>query len=191
MELIFVTNNKNKLSEIQNILKDKYKILSLSDIGFFDDIAETADTIAGNSLQKTQFIYDRYKKNCFGDDTGLMVDALNGAPGVYSARYSGKNATYESNVKKLLHEMEGKVNRKAHFSTVITLFLNDKMYQFEGRVDGTITTEIKGKMEFGYDPVFLPDGYNLTYAEMSAEQKNKISHRALALKKMKNFLQNT
>lgn len=189
MELIFVTNNKNKIAEIQHILNKKYKIFSLKDIGFDGEIAETQNTIAGNSLQKTKYIYDLYHKNCFGDDTGLMVEALNDAPGVYSARYAGENASYEDNVKKLLKEMEGQKNRKARFSTVITLFLNDKMYQFEGNVYGTITTEIRGKIDFGYDPVFLPDGYELTYAQMPPEQKNKISHRALALQKMIEFLE--
>ncbi len=190
MELIFVTNNKNKLAEIKYILGNDYKILSLKDIGFEGDIAETSDTIAGNSLQKTKFIYDKYGKNCFGDDTGLVVEALNGEPGVYSARYAGENATYEDNVNKLLKEMENIENRKAYFITVITLFLDGKMYQFEGRVDGTITTHKRGSENFGYDPIFLPDGFFKTYAEMSIDEKNKISHRSIAVQKMVDFLKN-
>ena len=190
MELIFVTNNKNKLAEIKRILGNDFKILSLKDIGFEGDIAETSDTIAGNSLQKTKFIYDKYGKNCFGDDTGLVVEALNGEPGVYSARYAGENATYEDNVNKLLKEMKNIENRKAYFITVITLFLDGKMYQFEGRVDGIITTNKRGSENFGYDPVFLPDGFSQTYAEMSIDEKNKISHRSIAVQKMVDFLKN-
>lgn len=188
MELIFATNNKDKQSEIQFILGDKYKILSLKDIGFSGDIAETSDTIAGNSLQKTKYIFDRFNENCFGDDTGLEIEALNGEPGVYSARYAGENATYEDNMWKALHEMKGKENRNAKFITVITLFYNGKMYQFEGIVNGTIITAPKGTNGFGYDPIFQPIGYDKTYAEMNNKEKNSMSHRALALKKLSEFL---
>lgn len=188
MELIFATNNKNKLSEIEFILGNKYKILSLKDIGFEGDIEETSDTIEGNSLQKTKYIFDRFHKNCFGDDTGLMIDALDGRPGVYSARFAGDKASYQENMLKALFEMNGKENRKARFITVITLFLNDKMYQFEGKVEGEITTEAMGTNGFGYDPIFKPHGFDKTYSQMSDSEKHSISHRALALKKLIEFL---
>ncbi len=187
-ELIFVTNNQHKLSEINYILGNDFKILSLSDIGFSGEIAETSATIAANSMQKTKFIYDKYQRDCFGDDTGLEIDALNGQPGVYSARFAGENATYEDNMNKVLELMNGKTNRKARFITVITLFYNGDVYQFEGIVKGIITTEPRGSAGFGYDPVFLPDGYDLTYAEMGNDLKNKISHRALATKQLADFL---
>ncbi len=188
MELIFVTNNSHKLSEIRSILSDKFNILSLKDIGFEGEIAETRDTIAGNSLEKTKFIFDRYHKNCFGDDTGLIIDSLNGAPGVYSARFAGENASYEDNMNKVLREMREKRNRKAYFVTVITLFFEGKMYQFEAKVEGEITTTPIGTNGFGYDPVFLPKGSRKTYAQMNDKEKNTISHRALATQKLIEFL---
>ncbi len=188
MELIFVTNNSHKLSEIRSILSDKFNILSLKDIGFEGEIAETRDTIAGNSLEKTKFIFDRYHKNCFGDDTGLIIDSLNGAPGVYSARFAGENASYEDNMNKVLREMREKRNRKAYFVTVITLFFEGKMYQFEAKVEGEITTTPIGTNGFGYDPVFLPKGSHKTYAQMNDKEKNTISHRALATQKLIEFL---
>lgn len=188
MKLIFVTNNQHKLAEIQAILKDKFSILSLKDIGFRGDIAETSDTIEGNSLQKTKFIFDKYQRDCFGDDTGLRIEALNGAPGVYSARFAGENASYEENMYKVLKEMKAKTNRNASFVTVITLFLDGKMYQFKGEVTGKITAEPVGTNGFGYDPIFLPDGLSKTYAQLNDSQKNAISHRALATQKLIAFL---
>lgn len=188
MELVFVTNNKHKLSEIRAILGDKYKILSLSEIDFHGEIPETSDTIAGNSLQKTKYIYDRYKIDCFGDDTGLEIEALGGRPGVYSARYAGEDPSFSDNMLKVMSEMQGKSNRKARFVTVITLFMNGQVYQFEGVVEGQITISPMGTNGFGYDPIFKPDGYEQTYAQMSNELKNKISHRAVASEKLIEFL---
>ncbi|MBN2663058.1 MAG: non-canonical purine NTP diphosphatase [Bacteroidales bacterium] len=188
MELIFATNNLHKLSEISAILKDKFSIKSLKDIGFFGDIPETNPTIPENASQKSHFIHDRYKINCFADDTGLEIEALNGEPGVYSARYAGENATYEDNMYKALKEMDRKTNRKARFITVISLIIDQKEYFFEGIVNGTITTEPQGSDGFGYDPIFMPEGYDITYAQMSAELKNSISHRGLATQKLVEFL---
>lgn len=187
-KIVFATNNKHKLSEITDILKDTYTIVSLNEIGFYEDIPETQPTIEGNAQQKAQFIYDRYSINCFADDTGLEVDCLNGAPGVYSARYAGKNATYQQNVLKLLKEMQGQKDRNCRFKTVICLITNTKSYFFEGIVEGTITEQQLGTNGFGYDPVFIPKGYNITYAQMTQEQKNSISHRAIAVKKLTDFL---
>lgn len=189
MELIFVTNNIHKLSEISTILRNKYLIKSLKDIGFIGEIPETNPTIKENALEKAKFIYDRYKKNCFADDTGLKVDALNGKPGVLSARYAGKNASYKDNMYKLLKDMRQKENRKAKFLTVICLIINGKEYFFEGVVNGHITKKPFGIQGFGYDPVFQPNGYQKTYAQMSPELKNSVSHRALASEKLVSFLE--
>lgn len=190
MELIFATNNLHKLSEIRAILKDKFQIKSLKDIGFVGDIPETNPTILENASQKSHFIYDRYKINCFADDTGLEIEALNGEPGVYSARYAGEKATYEDNMYKTLREMNGKTNRNARFITVISLIIDGKEYFFEGIVNGIITTEPHGSDGFGYDPIFMPEGYDITFAQMSAELKNSISHRGLAMQKLVDFLNN-
>lgn len=190
MELIFATNNLHKLSEIRAILKDKFQIKSLKDIGFVGDIPETNPTILENASQKSHFIYDRYKINCFADDTGLEIEALNGEPGVYSARYAGEKATYEDNMYKTLREMNGKTNRNARFITVISLIIDGKEYFFEGIVNGIITTEPHGFDGFGYDPIFMPEGYDITFAQMSAELKNSISHRGLAMQKLVDFLNN-
>lgn len=188
MKIVFATNNKNKLFEISGILGDKFELQSLNDIGFSDDIPETNPTIRENASQKSHFIYDRYNINVFADDTGMAIEALDGRPGVYSARYAGENATYEDNMYKALREMKGKTNRKAKFITVISLILEGKEYFFEGIVNGTITTEPHGTEGFGYDPIFMPDGYDKTYAEMSAEEKNAMSHRGLATQKLVEFL---
>lgn len=190
MELIFATNNLHKLSEIRAILKDKFQIKSLKDIGFVGDIPETNPTILENASQKSHFIYDRYKINCFADDTGLEIEALNGEPGVYSARYAGEKATYEDNMYKTLREMNGKTNRNARFITVISLIIDGKEYFFEGIVNGIITVEPHGSDGFGYDPIFMPEGYDITFAQMSAELKNSISHRGLAIQKLVDFLNN-
>ncbi len=189
-KIIFATNNPHKLKEIKEILGDGFDIVSLKELEFSGDIPETGKTLLENASQKSHFIYDKYGGDCFADDTGLEVDALNGEPGVYSARYAGENCSYSDNVNKLLKEMEGKSDRRARFKTVISLILDDKEYFFEGTVEGKITEQPRGDSGFGYDPVFMPDGYNITFAEMSPEEKNKISHRGKAVKKLVEFLKN-
>ena len=183
MELIFATNNNNKLEEVRQRLPH-HKILSMKDIQCFDDIAETGSTFEENALIKAQYIYSRFGLSCFADDSGLEVEALNGEPGVYSARYSGEHNNTEANMNKLLTKLQGITNRKAKFITVICLLLEGKEYFFRGEIHGTITNERKGIEGFGYDPIFLPDGYTKTFAEMTTGEKNKFSHRALAIEKM-------
>jgi XTP/dITP diphosphohydrolase len=190
-EIIFATNNLHKLQEINQIIAEQYKVLSLSDIGFKEEIPETAPTIEGNALQKASFIYERFQLDCFADDTGLEVDALDGALGVYSARYAGANCSYSDNVNKLLEAMQGVSNRKARFKTVIACFLNGKTHTFEGIVNGQILTKPQGGGGFGYDPVFLPDGFDQSFAEMPAPLKNSISHRGIAVRKLVAFLKQT
>ncbi len=187
---VFATNNAHKLSEVQSLLGDDFKIVSLKALGFTGEIPETGETLAENALQKAHFIYQRYGVNCFADDTGLEVDALGGAPGVYSARYAGPQATYAENVDKLLREMEGVTHRTARFKTVVSLILEGKEYSFDGEVEGEILTVRRGSDGFGYDPVFLPLGYDLTFAEMPSALKNKISHRGKAMQKLVRFLLN-
>ena len=187
-KILFVTNNQHKLQEARQILSGKFYVLSLKHIGFEGEIPETQPTIEGNAIQKVQFIYDRYKTDCFADDTGLVVPALGGEPGVYSARYAGENATFEDNMNLLLEKMKDIKDRKAYFITVIALIKDGKLYTFEGRVDGVITTAPRGEKGFGYDPVFLPEGYDKTFAEMTAEEKNRISHRGRAVRKLAEFL---
>lgn len=187
-EFIFATNNKHKLSEIQSLAENSFELKSLADMNCFEDIPETADTLEGNALLKAEFVYNRFGKSCFADDTGLEVEALNGQPGVYSARYAGNNHDFEANIDKLLVELAGKTNRKARFRTVIALIINNKALYFEGIVDGVITTERKGEKGFGYDPVFLPEGFDKTFAEMTLDEKNAISHRARAVSKLVEYL---
>jgi XTP/dITP diphosphohydrolase len=187
-QIIFATNNLHKLSEIRQIVSGNIHIVSLSDIGFVQDIPETSDSIAGNALQKAWFIHDIYKTNCFADDTGLEVEALGGDPGVYSARYAGPGCTYGDNVKKLLDAMKGVENRKARFVTVIAMIYDNKQYLFEGVINGIITSETRGGNGFGYDPVFQPENHSLTFAQMDAQLKNSISHRGLATTKLIKFL---
>lgn len=187
--IVFATNNKHKIEEIQAILGDAFKIIPLSEIGCNEDIPETSQTIEGNATQKAYFVNEKYKVDCFADDTGLEVDALDGQPGVKSARYAGPGHDFEANVTKLLHELNGHLSRRARFKTVISLVTEDNEMLFEGIINGTIITERRGKGGFGYDPVFVPDGYNQTFAEMPAELKNTISHRALATKKLIKYLQ--
>lgn len=163
-------------------------LLSLYDINFTEEIAETAVTIEGNALLKARTISEKTRENCFADDSGLLADALNGAPGVYSARYAGEEKNDRANIDKLLFELKGKPNRKAHFKTVMALVINGKEYVFDGIINGTIIGELRGENGFGYDPVFVPDGYSKTFAEMSFEEKNNISHRKIALKKLLEFL---
>ena len=189
-KLVFVTNNAHKLEEVAAILGDKIELLSLNDIDCHTDIPETASTLEGNALLKSSFIYKNYGLECFADDTGLEVEALDGAPGVYSARYANREGhDAQANMLKLLHEMEGKENRKAQFRTAISLILDGTEYLFEGVIKGKITKEKRGDSGFGYDPIFLPEGYDRTFAELGNDIKNKISHRALALQKLCEFLQ--
>lgn len=188
-KLVFATNNAHKLEEIRAILGDKVEILSLNDINCHADIPETADTLQGNAALKAQYIYENYGLDCFADDTGLEVEALNGAPGIYSARYAGgEGHDSEANMKKLLSEMQDKENRKARFRTVICLIESGEEHFFEGIVNGSIIRERRGGAGFGYDPVFIPDGYSETFAEMGNDEKNKISHRARAVQKLCEYL---
>lgn len=189
MKLVFATNNKHKLDEVRKITSHHpVEIVSLAEINCFDDIPETADTLEGNAFQKAHYIQEKFGLNCFADDTGLEVEALNNAPGVYSARYAGPGHDSEANMKKLLHEMEGMENRKARFRTVIALVWNGKTYTFDGIVNGTITTTKRGENGFGYDPIFIPEGYDQTFAELGDNIKNQISHRAKAVEKLDEFL---
>ena len=189
-KLVFATNNAHKLEEVAAILGDKVELLSLNDIGCQTDIPETAETLEGNALLKSSYIYKNYHLDCFADDTGLEVEALNGAPGVYSARYAGgEGHDAQANMLKLLHELDGKENRKAQFRTAISLILDGKEYLFEGVIKGEIIKEKRGDSGFGYDPVFMPKGYDRTFAELGNDIKNQISHRALAVQKLCEFLQ--
>ena len=188
MKLVFATNNRHKLDEVRKIISGYTEIISLSDIDCHEDIPETADTLEGNALQKARYIKEHFGYDCFADDTGLEVEALDNAPGVYSARYAGPGHDSEANMNKLLHEMENKENRKARFRTVIALILNGKEYLFEGVVNGTIINEKRGGSGFGYDPIFVPDTYSETFAEMGNDIKNQISHRAETVKKLTAFL---
>lgn len=190
MQLCFATNNKGKLQEIKALLDGSVTIVSLQEIGCNEELPETQPTIEGNSLQKANYVWEKFGVNCFADDTGLEVDALNGRPGVYSARYAGPDCSPEDNMNLMLLEMEGQTNRNALFRTCITLIINGKVHQFEGKVKGEILTARKGQEGFGYDPIFKPLGYEQSYAEMSIEQKNLFSHRALAVKELVSFLNN-
>ena len=188
-QIVFATHNKNKLEEIRSIINN-YEILGLSDIGCNEEIIEDADNIKGNAKIKADFVTNNFHLNCFADDTGLEVEALNGEPGVFSARYAGENCSYHDNVVKLLKTMEGIENRNARFRTVIALNLDGQQYFFEGIVNGKILTEEHGDKGFGYDPIFQPDGFKESFAEMTKETKNKISHRGKATAKLIDFLAN-
>jgi len=187
-KFVFATNNPHKLEEVTAILGRKIELLSMKEIDCNVDIPETADTLEGNALLKAKYIFDNYHLDCFADDTGLEVEALDGAPGVYSARYAGNAHDSEANMKKLLKEMEDVENRKARFRTVFALIVNGKEHLFEGIVKGEIIKIRKGSSGFGYDPIFIPEGYTQTFAEMGNELKNKISHRAVATQKLCHFL---
>ena len=187
-KLVFATNNAHKLEEIASILGDKIELLSLKDIHCQADIPETADTLEGNAIQKAEYIHQHYGMDCFADDTGLEVEALNGAPGIYSARYAGEGHDAEANMKKLLENMQDKENRKAQFHTAICLIMDGETHLFEGIVKGEIIKEKKGGAGFGYDPIFVPEGYDLTFAELGNDIKNTISHRAKAVEKLCSFL---
>lgn len=188
IKLVFATNNANKIREIQALMPQHIDLLSLEQIGCSEDIPETAKTIEGNALQKAHYVKENYGYDCFADDTGLEVEALNGAPGVYSARYAGEEKDNQANMNKLLKELEQHENRSARFKTVIALILGDKEYTFPGICEGEILSEKRGDQGFGYDPVFKPTGYSTTFAEMSLEEKSKISHRGRATRKLIEFL---
>lgn len=184
----FATNNENKIQEIRTQLGSFFLLQKLQDIGCFEELPETQDTIEGNSVQKATYVLDRYNVSCFADDTGLEVEALDGEPGVYSARYAGEQKNSEDNIQLLLKRLRGSQNRSARFRTVITLAEADGISTFEGIVDGVILTEKRGTLGFGYDPVFQPHGYSKTFAEMSLAEKSKISHRSIAMNKLIQFL---
>lgn len=188
MKLVFATQNENKAQEIQSLLPEYFKIISLKDIRCFDEIPETAETLEGNSLLKASFISETYNLNCFADDTGLEIEALDNRPGVYSARYAGPEISAAANINKVLLELKGITTRNAQFRTIITLILNKSTFSFEGIVRGEIISEKRGENGFGYDPIFVPEGEVRTFAEMSLEEKNKHSHRARAFQKMIEFL---
>ena len=185
-KIVFATNNAHKLEEVAAILGDNYEVLSLREIGCDADIPETADTFAGNALQKAQYVREHYGYDCFADDSGLEVDVLDGAPGIYSARYSGGGS--EANMDKLLHNLTGESNRGAQFRTVIALLIGEEFQLFEGIVRGSMTEERRGVGGFGYDPIFIPEGYELTFAELGSEVKNRISHRAKAVELLAQYL---
>lgn len=189
MQLVFASNNKNKIKEIQQLLPENIQVLSLEDINCFEDIPETADTIEGNAILKANYVTEKYGYNCFADDTGLEVEALNGAPGVYSARYAGEQKSDQDNMNKLLAELEDKPNRKAQFKTVICLNINGKQHLFTGIASGEIIKEKIGNQGFGYDPIFVADGYSQTFAQLPMEEKSAISHRGKAVKQLVSFLQ--
>lgn len=190
MKITFATNNKNKLKEIQNLVPEGIIIQSLSEIGCDQDIPETGFTLKENAQQKSDYIIQRYKVNCFSDDTGLEIKSLNDEPGVFSARYAGPQKNSEDNIDLVLDNLKGKEDRSAQFKTVISLYLDGKQYFFEGVCKGTITKERSGSEGFGYDPIFIPEGYKTTFAEMSMDEKNKISHRGRAVQKLIEFLNN-
>ena len=188
MNLCFATNNGHKLEEVKSLLNGTIEIVSLNEIGCLEELQETTGTISGNSKQKAEYVFNTYKVSCFADDSGLEVEALHGAPGVDSAIYAGPQRSHEDNIELLLKNMNGKVNRSARFVTVITLFMNGQVRQFEGEVKGQILYTRKGTGGFGYDPVFMPDGFSISLAEMTMDQKNKISHRAKAIEKLVKFI---
>jgi XTP/dITP diphosphohydrolase len=188
MDLVFATNNKHKIEEVRQILDGEFHLLSLSDINCDEELPETGNTLEANASQKANYVHKKFNTDCFSDDTGLEIEALDGKPGVFSARYSGEEKDSEKNIKKVLYEMKNIKNRKAKFKTIISLIIQNKEYLFEGIVNGKITEEKQGEKGFGYDPIFIPDGYEKSFAEMPLEEKNKISHRAIAIKNLAEFL---
>ena len=188
-KLVFATHNNHKLHEIQEILGTSYQVVGLNELGFNEEIPETADTLEGNAEIKANYIYEKLGIDCFSDDTGLEIDALQGAPGVYSARFAGEHFTFQDNMNKVLQLLEGVANRKARFRSVICLILKGEKYFFEGKIEGKIIDIQRGTDGFGYDPIFIPDGFTETFAEMSLETKNNISHRGIATQKLTAFLQ--
>jgi XTP/dITP diphosphohydrolase len=189
VKLVFATNNAHKLNEVRAIAGLCFSILSLKELNCFDEIPETGETLIANALLKAEYVYNKFHHNCFADDTGLEIEALGGKPGVFSARYAGKNCSFQENVRKVLHEMKSETNRKACFKTVVALILNGKNFFFEGKIDGEILHAERGTNGFGYDPIFKPSNYEKTFAEMTDVEKNSISHRALAMKQFIDFLQ--
>ncbi len=187
-QLVFATNNRHKLDEVSAKVGNQFKLLTLADIGCTADIKETGTTFHENASIKSRYIFEHYRLDCFGDDSGLEIAALNGQPGVYSARYAGTHGNHTANLIKVLHNMRGILNRKARFRTVISLIWQGREHFFEGAVEGSIRNEASGTGGFGYDPIFQPDGFDITFAEMSMEDKNSISHRAKALDKLIGFL---
>ncbi len=190
LQLVFATNNRHKLEEVSAKINGEIQLLTLEDIGCNEDIEETGLTFEENASIKSHYVYDNYQLNCFGDDSGLIIDALNGEPGIYSARYAGEHGNHAANIKKVLENLEGIENRKARFKSVISLIWNGNEHFFEGIVEGTISQQPTGTEGFGYDPIFRPEGYDTTFGEMSLEKKNKFSHRALAVEKLIRFLNN-
>jgi len=188
IKLVFATNNAHKLEEVRAVFGDKAEVLSLKDINCFDEIPETADTLEGNALLKAMHVYKKFGYNCFADDTGLEVDALGGKPGVYSARYAGEEQDSQKNMQKLLAELAENQNRKARFRTVIALIEQGEIKYFDGKITGNITSVASGNAGFGYDPIFIPEGFSKTFAELGSDVKNKISHRALAINELKKYL---
>ena len=188
MKLVFATNNKHKLQEVRDILGNRIEVLSLSDINCYDDIPETGTTLEENALIKARWVSEKYNCNCFADDTGLEVTALGGAPGVYSARYAGEECNSVANMEKLLQNLTEKTDRSAQFRTVIALIINGEEILFDGVVKGSITTEKSGDSGFGYDPIFVPEGYNISFAQMGNKEKNSISHRFRATEKLSKYL---
>ncbi len=188
MQLVFATNNDNKIKEIKLALGQKFEILSLKDINCTEELPETQKTLQGNALQKAKYVFKHYKVNCFADDTGLVIESLNGEPGVYSARYAGEQKQAEDNMQKVLDNLKGVKNRKAYFETSIALIIDGVEHTFTGRAEGTILETKSGAKGFGYDPIFKPNGFEKTFAEMTMEEKNKISHRGIAFSKMINFM---
>ena len=186
--IVFATGNAHKLAEVQAVLGDEFHLITAAEAGISEDIPETGETLEENASQKSHYLYERSGLDCFADDTGLEVDALGGAPGVHSARYATDGHDFAANNRLLLKNMEGKADRRARFRTVISLIINGKEYQFEGRVEGRISESESGAEGFGYDPLFIPDGCDCTFAEMSAEDKNAISHRGRAVRKLAEFL---
>jgi XTP/dITP diphosphohydrolase len=189
IDLVFATNNSHKISEIKRILPSKFNLMTLADINCSVEIPEEQETIEENSVQKSKYIFDNYKIDCFADDTGLEVEALNARPGVHSARYAGEDRDFEANIDKLLNELHNITNRNARFVTVISLIFKGELFIFKGIVKGNIIEKRKGKGGFGYDSVFMPEGYSMTFAEMTTEEKNNISHRGIAVKKLVEFLE--
>ena len=190
MKLVFASNNKNKIAEIQQQVGSQFQIVSLEDIGCFVDIPETAETIEGNAILKANYVTENYSLPCFADDTGLEIESLNNEPGVYSARYAGEHKNADDNMNLVLLKLASQTNRKAQFKTIIALNINNQQHLFEGIVKGEITVEKSGNMGFGYDPIFQPEGFSTTFAEMTMEQKSVISHRGIAVQKLINFLSN-
>ena len=189
-KIVFASNNGNKIQEVQHQLKEQYKLLSLADINCTEELSETSDTLRGNALQKAQYVAENYGVDCFADDTGLLVDALNGEPGVYSARYAGAHRSNEDNMSLVLDKLGDSHHRSARFVTVICLIIDGQTHYFEGEVRGNITLKKSGEKGFGYDPIFRPEGFDRTFAEFTVVEKNKISHRGKAVDKLISFLQN-